>query len=104
MKRHPKRGLTDIRTLSGRVSKTHQTSRAYMQVTCLEMEKIRIHKELESALARADTIRIRLAQIEEEKQRLLQEINESEWVPPTSKNVPVGKIGAKGNAGFKLQY
>jgi len=35
----PTKGLTNIRTLSGRVDQVSLPYRSYMQITCLEMEK-----------------------------------------------------------------
>jgi len=102
-----KRSLTDIRTLSGRVSKTHQTSRAYMQVTCLEMEKIRLQQELESAMERAEAIRTRLMQIDQEKTQLLRSIDETSGTAAASSardRPPVVKAGAQAGGGFRIRY
>ncbi|MBI1874678.1 MAG: hypothetical protein HYS05_12465 [Acidobacteria bacterium] len=49
---------------------------AYMQITCLEMEKARKGKEKESALQRLQTLDARLCQIEAEKAALVRALAE----------------------------
>ena len=44
------RGLQDIRTLSGSVDQSTIPYRAYMKVSCLEMEKLRRQQERASAM------------------------------------------------------
>src|ERR1039457_6476067 len=70
----PTKGLTSIRTLSGRVDQLSLPYRSYMQITCLEMEKARRGMERKSASQRVALIDARLAQIEQAKQELLQAI------------------------------
>ena len=50
------RGLQDIRTLSGNVDQTVIPYKAYMRLSCLEMEKFRRGKERESAMHRVNNI------------------------------------------------
>ena len=66
----PRKGLSSVRTLSGRVNQTFTPYRAYMQITCLEMEKSRRVEEQKSANARIAGISVRLQEIEAEKQAL----------------------------------
>ena len=67
----PRRGLNNIRTLSGKVDQVALPYRAYMQVTCLEMEKARRDRERESANKRVREIDSRLREIAREQQQLL---------------------------------
>jgi hypothetical protein len=66
----PLRGLTSIRTLAGRVNQTFSPYRAYMQITCLEMEKSRRLEEHRAASERIKAINARLADIERQKASL----------------------------------
>lgn len=70
----PARGLSNIRTLSGRVDQLSLPYRSYMQITCLEMEKARRDMERKSASQRVALIDARLEQIEKAKQELLQAV------------------------------
>ena len=67
----PVRGLRNLRTLSGRVDKVPAPYRAYMQITCLEMERARRGAERRSAGRRIVEIDTRMAEIEEEKREIL---------------------------------
>ena len=67
----PVRGLRNLRTLSGRVDKTPAPYRAYMQITCLEMERARRGAERRSAARRVAEIDARISDIEEEKREIL---------------------------------
>lgn len=65
------RGLRDIRTRSGKVGRAGVPYMAYMNISCLEMEKARREKEKFSAETRIKNINGRLAEIEAEKAELL---------------------------------
>jgi len=67
----PRRTMRDIKTLTGRVDRIANPYMAYMQITCLEMEKARKRKERESAQHRLALLDARLRDIEAEKARLL---------------------------------
>ena len=70
------RGLRDIRTRSGRVDRVGIPYMAYMNISCLEMEKARREKERLSALGRITSIEKRLREIEAEKDLLLKKLGE----------------------------
>ena len=95
------RRLQDIRTLEGRVDLANQPYRAFMKITCLEMEKARRGKERESALNRVNNIDERLREIELERANLMKILGMSEdnAAGPTSKLASV-----KTHAGFRLKY
>jgi hypothetical protein len=69
-----RKGLGDLHTLSGRVDQDSLSYRAYMKVTCLEMEKVRRGRERASARQRIANIDARLKEVEAEKAALLQSV------------------------------
>ena len=95
------RSLQDIRTLEGWVDLAKQPYRAFMKITCLEMEKARREKERESALHRVENIDERLREIEAEKAGLMKVLGVSDGkaAGPASRSV-----SAKGPEGFKFRY
>jgi hypothetical protein len=97
------RGLRDIRTRTGRVDRVGIPYMAYMNISCLEMEKARREKERLSALNRVMNIETRLGEIEAEKDVLLKHLGER---PPDAackaSNLKFAAIQTK--SGFKLKY
>lgn len=71
------RGLANIRTLAGKVNQTFSPYRAYMQITCLEMEKSRRLEEHRAASERIAALDARLEDIERQKQSLEQTLQEA---------------------------
>ena len=104
----PRRGLRDIRTHSGRVDQITLPSRAYLKLSCLEMEKVRRGKEMSSARQRTVDIDARLKEVEAEKAALLRALEErnpgnagkSAGVP----NLELKPSLRRGASGFKLRY
>lgn len=75
----PKRnlkGVQDIHTHSGRMDEAHQPYKAYMKIAALEMEKARRGEERKSAMRRVKTIDARFKEIEDEKVKVLQAMEE----------------------------
>ncbi len=72
----PRRGLREIRTLSGRADQVVLPYKAYMQITCLEMEKLRRQREKNNARQRILDLDARLVEIEAEKELLLKAVGE----------------------------
>lgn len=107
----PKRGVRDIRTHAGKsASKNFTPYRAYMQVTCLEMERARRDLERASASQRVANIDARMSEIDQEKAVLLQALAERE--PALGRSIPSGRPTsiARGNdhlsgknSGFRLK-
>ena len=99
------RGLQDIRTLSGSVDQLSEPYKAFMRISCLEMEKLRRGKEKESALNRLNNIDERFQEIEVEKDVLLQTLghqingNQSE-----AKSLEPKPENRQGKEGFKITY
>lgn len=70
------RGMHQIRSTSGKmtraaVAKESKDYQLYMQITCLEMEKVRRGVERAAAIARVRSIDARLHAVEVEKEALL---------------------------------
>ena len=66
-----RKGLRDIPTLSGRVDRVSLPYRAFLKISCLEMEKVRRTRERVASLKTVEKIDIRLQEIEKEKVALL---------------------------------
>ena len=73
-----RRGVANIATLAGRVNQTFSPYRAYMQITCLEMEKSRRLEEHRAASERIVAINARLADIDHQKEALEQALQDAE--------------------------
>ena len=71
-----RRTMRDIKTLSGRVDRIANPYMAYMQITCLEMEKARKGREKAAALQRVQNLDARLGDIELQKASLLRALAE----------------------------
>ncbi|MBI2189181.1 MAG: hypothetical protein HYU37_18950 [Acidobacteria bacterium] len=101
---HPRKSMRDIKTLAGRVDRIANPYMAYMQITCLEMEKARKGREKESALQRARNIDARLSDIEREKAILLNALAER-GAAPAPPGAPGRQPHAAGNGGgLKVRY
>ncbi len=95
----PRRGIQDIRTLTGKVRKVTIPHEAYLRISHIEMEKARKTQESEKARQLMADIAARLAEIEAEKEALLQGLRDRGSAPPPVRSGPPKKIG-----GFKVRY
>ena len=101
----PRKGLREIHTLSGRQDQVHRPYRAYMQITCLEMEKARRGNERKSASQRIADIDARLRQIEAEKAALLLALEGQNGGKPTGvPNLEPKPSPRRSAGGFRLRY
>ena len=101
----PRKTMRDIRTLSGRVDRIANPYMAYMQITCLEMEKARKGNERASALQRVEIINTRLRGIETEKAVLLRALAERGADPATAQPSPGSwPTPSRRVSGLKLRY
>ena len=66
--------VKNIRTHSGSMDQTATPYKAYMCISCLEMEKERRLSEKKEAMARVELIDLRIVEIEAEKQVLQNEL------------------------------
>lgn len=80
--KHILRGILDIRTLSGKVDQKDAVYKAYMKLSCLEMEKYRRGKERESAMRRVENIDGRFREIDTEKDALLRMLKTHQGAGP----------------------
>jgi hypothetical protein len=92
----PRRGLQDIRTLTGKVRKATLPHEAYLRISHIEMEKARKTQESEKARQMMADIAARLEEIEAEKEALLQDMGERGGKPTPG---PPRSTGA-----FKIKY
>ena len=95
----PRRGIQDIRTLTGKVGKAILPHEAYLRISHIEMEKARKTVESEKARQLVADIAARLAEIEAEKESLLRSMatrgiqdNRGRTGPPRS------------SGGFRIKY
>lgn len=95
----PRRGLQDIRTLTGRVRKATLPHEAYLRISHIEMEKARKTLESEKARQMMADIAARLQEIEAEKETLLQAVGERSGDP-----IPRHTGPPKSGGGFKVRY
>src|SRR3989338_5091331 len=101
----PRRTMRDIRTLSGKVDRIANPYMAYMQITCLEMEKARKGREKAAALQRVELIDERLRSIETEKAALVCALAARE--APGAAAPPIlagGPVTARNTSGLRLRY
>lgn len=73
----PVKGLTDIRTHSGSADRTFLPHKAYMGLSCLELEKTRRQTERRGASRRIHDIDIRFAEIDRKKRQLLDALDKA---------------------------
>jgi hypothetical protein len=101
----PRRGMTHIRTLSGRVDQAALPYRAYMQITCLEMEKARRDRERQSASKRVQEIDARLREIAKEQQELLHAVaHPSAPAPAGLRGLEVKPSRPRSAGGLRIRY
>ena len=95
----PRRGIQDIRTLTGKVRTTTIPHEAYLRICHIEMEKARKTQESEKARQLLAEIAARLAEIETEKENLLQAVGERGGKANLGRTGPPRHTG-----GFKIKY
>jgi hypothetical protein len=95
----PRRGLQDIRTLTGKLKKATLPHEAYLRISHIEMEKARKTRESEKAKQLVADIAARLKEIEAEKEALLQAMAER------SADHRLGCLGPpRSIGGLKIRY
>lgn len=101
------RGLQDIRTHSGRVSEAAIPYKAYMRLSCLEMEKFRRTQERASAMTRVRNIDVRFREIDDEKAAILNAMGERNATASIDEQAAESKPAAAarhGSGAFKVRY
>lgn len=103
-----RKGIREIRTHSGQVDQVSLPYRAYLKISCLEMEKARRAREKESARESIARIDARLAEIEAEKAALLQAMKDmaqgSQGASGGGQEPPGKGPGEPRGGGFKFRY
>jgi hypothetical protein len=95
----PRRGIQDIRTLTGKVRKATIPHEAYLRISHIEMEKARKTMESEKARQLMADIAARLSEIEAEKVNLLQSLAEG------GGKATLGRTGPpRHTSGLKIKY
>jgi hypothetical protein len=95
----PRRGIQDIRTLTGKVRKITIPHEAYLRISHIEMEKARKTMESEKARQLMADIAARLAEIEAEKAGLLESLAQG------GAKARLGQLGPPHHTGgFKIKY
>ncbi|MDO8142524.1 MAG: hypothetical protein Q6358_13570 [Candidatus Brocadiales bacterium] len=69
-----RRGMNDIKTHAGTVDRTFLPHKAFMRISCLEMEKAHRIREMENSRQRIKAIKNRLKEIETETDALMNRI------------------------------
>jgi len=95
----PRRGLQNIRTLTGRVKKATLPHEAYLRISHIEMEKARKTQESEKARQLVADIAARVQEIEAEKDDLLRAVGERQFSAALDRPEPRKKSGS-----FKIRY
>ena len=104
------RSLKDIKTHAGSVGQTFHPHKAFMKISCLEMERAHRIKEKESARLRIQAINNRLNEIDMEKNILLDRVNiantmqASATVRAELDDVPDKKATSRNVRGLVLKY
>ena len=98
------RGLKNLRTLSGRVDPSALSYRAYMRITCLEMEKVRRNAERNSAAQRIGEIDSRLREIDKEKRELLEAVHAGPKASSRLPGIELKSAPYRKAAGFRIRY
>ena len=95
----PRRGLQQIRTLTGKVGKAALPYMAFLRISHIEMEKARKTRESESARRLMADIAARLEEIDAEKAALLAALGERPGGPIRPQLEPRRSTGV-----FKIKY
>jgi len=104
------RSMKDIKTHAGSVGQTFYPHKAFMRISCLEMERARRIKERESAQLRIKAINDRLKEIDMEKSTLLDRINIANTMQANAKahtesdDAPDKKTTSRNIRGLVLKY
>ncbi len=100
------KGVQDIRTYAGRGGQAFHPYKAYMRISCLEMEKARRGKERESAMHRVNNIDARFKEIEAEKATILEFLGKADsGDSATTARVADPTPARRGRmSGFKIRY
>ena len=94
-----RKGLNDIKTHAGTVDQTFLPHKAFLRLSCLEMEKAHRIKEMESSRWRIEAVKKRLKEIEIETDTLMNRIKAD-----TKEGGILSKKTTDKNKGLVLRY
>ena len=94
------RSLNVLRALSGLTTTAMAPHAAYMKITTLELEKLRLNKARDHALRRIGEIDARLRELEGQKAALLSCLGPGRGGPAPS---GIGAKGLRGNGGGRVR-
>ncbi len=89
-----RKGMNEIKTHAGAVGQTFLPHKAFMRISCLDMEKAHRVREMENSRRRIESIKKRLKEIETETDALMNRIKTAEDIGG----------GANKNKGLVLRY
>jgi hypothetical protein len=101
------KGLQDIVSHSGRAREGAIPHKAYMRLSCLEMEKFRRARERQSAMVRVGNIDARFREIDAEEAMILRLMKEQDGSGPacaSGGSSGYSTVVKKNTGGFKLKY
>lgn len=97
--------IRNIKTMSARVDRVAHPYLAYMQITCLEMEKARKGRERASATKRLQDLEERLREIDQQKAALLEALAQRAAAPRSDAVDSVRPhSGQRASGALKLRY
>lgn len=96
------RGLADLRTRYGLTAKEVAPHTAYMKITSLELEKLRLGRVRQNALRRIAEIDARYVDIAAEKAKLIAATTATREAPQSEKRAR--GFSARSSSGLSLRY
>ncbi len=102
------RTVRDIQTFSGKVEQVVVPYKAYMRISCLELEKYRRGKERENSIHLISKISARFQEIEAEKSALLEALNQHDCshqpIDAGGFHAETKSMPRQNTDGFKITY
>ena len=102
-----RKGMNDIKTHAGTVDQTFLPHKAFMRISCLEMEKAHRVREMESSRRRIEAVKKRLKEIETETDTLMNRIKadtKEGGIADTKEGGILSKKTTDKNKGLVLRY
>jgi len=105
LQKRPSRGLSDLRTATGRSDTRIPLHKAYLRMSFLELERARRMEEIRTCRSRVDTIRARFCAIDAEMSALRANLDGSAQPAPTIEPRPKSPLAQTPQARrFQLTY
>ncbi len=102
-----RKSVNDIKTHAGTVGQTFLPHKAFMRISCLEMEKAHRIREMENSRRRIEAIKKRLEEIETETDALMNRIKagtKESSIADTKEGGNLSKKTTDKNKGLVLRY